>query len=88
MTHEIKLLFQTLNLWQHFRKKAVFVSVVALDGSSYRRPGVRMIISEKGEYIGAESASEIAISILAEILSKVRHQDSVSLSKKTGSIHG
>lgn len=55
MTHEIKHLFQTLKTWQQLGKKAVFVSVVALQGSSYRKPGVRMIISEKGESVGAVS---------------------------------
>jgi len=55
MTHEIKHLFQTLKTWQQSGKKAVFVSVVALQGSSYRKPGVRMIISEEGESVGAVS---------------------------------
>ena len=55
MTHEIKLLFHTLKAWQLLGKKAVFVSVVALEGSSYRRPGVRMVISEDGESVGAVS---------------------------------
>lgn len=55
MTHEIKHLFLTLQSWQNQGKKAVFVSVVALEGSSYRKPGVRMIISEKGELAGAVS---------------------------------
>jgi len=55
MTHEIKLLFQTLKEWQAANKKAVFVSVVALDGTSYRKPGVRMIIREDGESAGAVS---------------------------------
>ena len=30
-------------------------TVVALDGSSYRRPGVRMLIVENGTFIGAVS---------------------------------
>jgi len=55
MTHEIKLLFDTLKTWQILGKKAVLVSVVALQGTSYRRPGVRMIISEDGKSIGAVS---------------------------------
>ncbi|WP_346857013.1 XdhC family protein [uncultured Draconibacterium sp.] len=55
MTHEIKLLVETLKTWQQLGKKAVFVSVVDLEGSSYRRPGVRMLISENGEYVGALS---------------------------------
>ncbi|QIA07938.1 XdhC family protein [Draconibacterium halophilum] len=55
MTHELKLLFDTLKNWQQQGKKAVFVSVVDLEGSSYRRPGVRMLICEDGEYAGAVS---------------------------------
>lgn len=55
MTHELKLLFDTLKNWQHLGKKTVFVSVVDLEGSSYRRPGVRMLIREDGEYAGAVS---------------------------------
>lgn len=55
MTHEIQLLFRTLRSWQSEGKKAVFVSVVALEGSSYRRPGVCMIMSEVGEWAGAVS---------------------------------
>jgi xanthine dehydrogenase accessory factor len=55
MTHEIKLLFQTIKSWQLLGKKSVLVSVVALEGSSYRRPGVRMVINEEGDYVGAVS---------------------------------
>lgn len=55
MTHEIRLLFQTLRSWQEAGKKAVFISVVALEGSSYRRPGVCMIMSQDGEMVGAVS---------------------------------
>lgn len=55
MTHEIKLLFQTINEWRIQGKKSVLVSVVALEGSSYRRPGVRMAINEDGEAVGAVS---------------------------------
>ncbi len=55
MTHEIKLLFQTLKDWQQLGKKAVFVTVVDLEGSSYRRPGVRMVFNEDGDSVGAVS---------------------------------
>jgi len=55
MTHELRLLFQTLKSWQASGKKAVFISVVALEGSSYRRPGVCMIMSQEGEMVGAVS---------------------------------
>jgi xanthine dehydrogenase accessory factor len=41
-----------------------------------------------GINIGAESASEIAVSILAEILSTIRNQKPIALKDKAGSIHG
>ncbi len=55
MTHEIKLLFQTVKTWQLLGKKSVLVTVVALEGSSYRRPGVRMVFNEDGDSVGAVS---------------------------------
>ena len=48
-------MFQTLKFWQQLGKKAVFVTVVDLEGSSYRRPGVRMAINEDGDSVGAVS---------------------------------
>lgn len=55
MTHEIRLLFQTLKSWQKTDIKAVFITVVALEGSSYRRPGVCMIMNQDGVMAGAVS---------------------------------
>jgi xanthine/CO dehydrogenase XdhC/CoxF family maturation factor len=36
-------------------KKVALASVVYLDGSSYRRPGARMLVSDEGELTGAIS---------------------------------
>jgi len=55
MTHELKKLIETGIDWQKNDVKSVLATVVALDGSSYRRPGVRMLLSELGEWIGAVS---------------------------------
>jgi xanthine/CO dehydrogenase XdhC/CoxF family maturation factor len=55
MTHELKQLFQIAAKWQLSGKKIVLATVVHLEGSSYRRPGVRMIISDKGDSFGAVS---------------------------------
>ncbi len=49
---------------------------------------LEQIHSPAGINIGAESAAEIAVSILAEILSVVRLQKPVALREKVGSIHG
>jgi hypothetical protein len=55
MTHELKELIETGIIWQKKGVKAVLATVVALDGSSYRRPGVRMLLSENGKWLGAVS---------------------------------
>lgn len=49
---------------------------------------LEQIHSPAGLNIGAVGAPEIAVSILAEILSVIRQQVPVTLSNKTGSIHG
>ena len=55
MTHELKELIETGIIWQKKGVKSVLATVVALVGSSYRRPGVRMLLSENGKWIGAVS---------------------------------
>lgn len=55
MTHEFKnIIVESMKAKQN-GIKSVLASVVALDGSSYRRPGVRMLILENGKMIGAVS---------------------------------
>ena len=55
MTHEIKQLFKTASLWKKTENKMILATVVALEGSSYRRPGVRMLLRDTGEMVGAVS---------------------------------
>jgi len=55
MTEELKQLILLAESWQKVGKKNVIVTVVALEGSSYRRPGVRMLINEDGDVRGAVS---------------------------------
>ena len=66
MTHEfVEIVNQTL----FARKqdlKSVLASVVALDGSSYRRPGVRMLIKEDGGMVGAVSGGCVEKEILRQ----------------------
>ena len=55
MTHE---LYRILKAYQQFRslnERSVLVTIVALEGSSYRKPGVRMLLSESGQMIEAVS---------------------------------
>ena len=55
MTHELKHIFTAYQTKNKFGNKAVLATVVALEGSSYRRPGVRMLILDNGKMIGAVS---------------------------------
>jgi len=55
MTHEFKRIVNAYLLEREKGLNCVLASVVALDGSSYRRPGVRMLISENGKLTGAVS---------------------------------
>jgi xanthine dehydrogenase accessory factor len=55
MLHEVKEIIQQAIINQKKGLKNSLVTVVALDGSSYRKPGVRMLISNDDSYIGAVS---------------------------------
>lgn len=66
MTHEFKNIVQEAVLANQNGLKTVLASVVALDGSSYRRPGVRMLILENGNMIGAVSGGCVEKEILLQ----------------------
>ena len=55
MTHELKKILREHQSATSRGLKTVLATVVALDGSSYRRPGVRMLILEDGHMVGAVS---------------------------------
>lgn len=63
MTHELKTIIQN---YQERREAAVLATVVALDGSSYRRPGVRMLIFENGDMVGAVSGGCVEKEVLRQ----------------------
>lgn len=55
MTHELIKMLSEYEIARGKKIACVLVSVVALEGSSYRRPGVRMLLLENGTMIGAVS---------------------------------
>ncbi|CAM1363309.1 Xanthine and CO dehydrogenase maturation factor, XdhC/CoxF family [Tenacibaculum sediminilitoris] len=55
MTHELKEIIQQASINQQQGIQNVLVTVVHLDGSSYRKPGVRMLLSSDGKIMGAIS---------------------------------
>lgn len=66
MTHEFKNIIQGFQNAKHIGLKSVMATVVALDGSSYRRPGVRMLINENGQMTGAVSGGCVEKEILRQ----------------------
>jgi xanthine/CO dehydrogenase XdhC/CoxF family maturation factor len=82
MTHELKKIIREYQSATSRGLKCVLATVVALDGSSYRRPGVRMLILEDGHMIGAVSGGCVekevvrqAQSVFAEDVAKVMTYD-------------
>jgi xanthine dehydrogenase accessory factor len=55
MTHEFKDIVTAYLMATEKGLKTVLATVVDLDGSSYRKPGVRMLLLENGDMIGAVS---------------------------------
>ncbi|MFD2529361.1 XdhC family protein [Polaribacter marinaquae] len=55
MLHELKNIFKQAIINQENNIKNVLVTVVDLNGSSYRKPGVRMLISSNNTSVGAVS---------------------------------
>lgn len=66
MTHEFKKIIKEAKFASKNGLKSVLATVVALDGSSYRRPGVRMLILENGEMIGAVSGGCVEKEVLLQ----------------------
>ncbi|WP_298533618.1 XdhC family protein [uncultured Algibacter sp.] len=66
MTHEFKNIVEEGINGKKKGLKSVLASVVALDGSSYRRPGVRMLILENDKMIGAVSGGCVEKEILLQ----------------------
>lgn len=66
MTHEFKKLVEGYQLVIEKGVKTVLATVVALEGSSYRKPGVRMLLLETGQMIGAVSGGCVEKEILLQ----------------------
>ena len=66
MLHELKDIIRSAKIAQSLGNKTALASVVSLDGSSYRRPGVRMSIQENGKMIGAVSGGCVEKEIIRQ----------------------
>ena len=66
MTHEFKDIVKAHLKAKKDGFKTILATVVALDGSSYRKPGVRMLIIESDDMIGAVSGGCVEKDILRQ----------------------
>ena len=66
MLHELKDIIRSAKLSKEKGVKTALASVVSLDGSSYRRPGVRMSIQSDGKMIGAVSGGCVEKEVLRQ----------------------
>ncbi len=66
MTHEFRDLIDQAYAWRNAGHKVVMASVVRLEGSSYRRPGVRMLICDTGKMKGAVSGGCVEKEVLRQ----------------------
>ncbi|MEL4306645.1 XdhC family protein [Joostella sp. CR20] len=66
MTHEFKQIVESHIKATQKGQKTVLATVVALDGSSYRKPGVRMLIREDGKMTGAVSGGCVEKEVLRQ----------------------
>ncbi len=69
MTHEFKQIVQKFQSEKQHGVKCVLATIVLLEGSSYRRPGVRMLITENMEMIGAVSGGCVEKEVLKQAVS-------------------
>lgn len=73
---EIKAIIQTYEQAEQEGKKSALVTVVHLEGSSYRRPGARMLVTDEGEMTGAISGGCLEGDALRKALSVLNQQQS------------
>ena len=69
MMHELRDIVKQAFHWHEEKRSCVLATLVALDGSSYRRPGVRMLVAEHGKTVGALSGGCVEKEVLRRVSS-------------------
>jgi xanthine/CO dehydrogenase XdhC/CoxF family maturation factor len=73
---ELREIIKAYDAAVHAGKKAALAAVVHLDGSSYRRPGARMLVTDEGELTGAISGGCLEGDALRKALLVLNQQQS------------
>jgi len=53
--NELRSIFDAMDQLRHLNAPAVLATVVSVEGSTYRRPGARMLVTPAGSRIGSVS---------------------------------
>ncbi|MDP4264590.1 MAG: XdhC family protein [Bacteroidota bacterium] len=73
---ELREIIKAYDAAMHAGKKSALASVVHLNGSSYRRPGARMLVTDEGELTGAISGGCLEGDALRKALLALAQQQS------------
>lgn len=79
MTHELKDIIKNYRMATSQGISCVLVTVVALNGSSYRKPGVRMLLDASGRMTGAVSGGCVEKEIQRQAQSVFKNHQSVMM---------
>ena len=74
MTKEINEIIAAYKLARQKGIKTALATVVYVDGSSYRRPGARMLVEEDGRMTGAISGGCLEGDALRKALLAIHHK--------------
>lgn len=80
---ELQAIIQAYEHYQTLDKKIALATVVHVDGSAYRRPGARMLVSEDGELTGAISGGCLEGDALRKAQSVIFQQKSMLVTYDT-----
>ncbi|MBW3468041.1 XdhC family protein [Arthrospiribacter ruber] len=80
---EISQIIATYQRYKEQQKKIALATVVKVDGSAYRRPGARMLVSEDGELTGAISGGCLEGDALRKAQSVIFQQKSMIVTYDT-----
>ena len=69
-------ILENANLWIKTKKKVVLATVIKTWGSSPCPIGSRMIVSEKGDFLGSVSGGCVEASIINECLELIKNKNS------------
>nr|WP_314895487.1 XdhC family protein [uncultured Flavobacterium sp.] len=71
---ELQEIIKAYDIANQENKKSALVTVVHLDGSSYRRPGARMLVNDDGRITGAISGGCLEGDALKKALFAISEQ--------------